>query len=159
MLFTTYFDATGFPISGLSPTIKITEVGSGSVVVSGATMSEVGDGFYVYDFVGFDITKDYAILSDAVTLPDSIRYKDAATGEYGDIINNINLVSDNVELRTALIRKILTNRLELVDGDTDNWTLYDDDSTTPLFKWDVTDKTDTDVIQESNNDAKRTKGS
>jgi len=158
MFITTYFDASGAPITGLSPIITIRDIDTEAIVISGAAMSEVGDGFYVYDFVGFDITKDYSILSDAVTLPNIARYKDAVTGEYGDIINNIHLVSDNVELRTALIRKILTNRLELFDGDTDNWVLYDDDSSTVLFKWDVTDKTDTDILQESNDDAKRTKG-
>lgn len=159
MLLTTYFDTSGEPVTGLTPIIKIRDIDTGAVVISGATMSEVGDGFYVYDFVGSDITKDYSILSDSVTLSLKNRYKYSATGEYGDIINNVDLASDNIELRVALIRKILTNKLELFDGDTENWKLYDDDSTTLLFEWNVTDKSDNPIVQESNVDSKRTKGS
>ncbi len=159
MLLTTYFDTSGAPVTGLTPIIKIRDIDTGIVVISGATMSEVGDGFYVYDFVGYDITKDYSILSDSVTLSLKSRYKYNATGEYGDIINNVDLASDNIELRVALIRKILTNKLELFDGDTENWKLYDDDSTTLLFEWNVTDKNDNPIVQESNVDSKRTKGS
>lgn len=159
MLLITYFDVGGAPVTGLTPIVKIRDIDTGAVVISGATMGEVGDGFYVYDFVGFDITKDYSILSDSVTLSTADRYKHSATGEYGDIINNVNLASDNIELRVTLIKKILTNKLELFDGDTKNWKLYDDDSTTLLFEWNVTDKNDSLIVQESNVDSKRTKGS
>lgn len=40
-----------------------------------------------------------------------------------------------------LARKCLTNRLELEEGDTGNWVLYDDDKLTPLLAWDVRDYT------------------
>lgn len=58
---------------------------------------------------------------------------------------NLDLVS-GMDVRLALVEKILRNRLELTDGDTANWVLYDDDSVTPLLTWDVSDK-DGDVIQ------------
>ena len=54
---------------------------------------------------------------------------------------------------------LLGHKLELFDGDTKNWKLYDDDSTTLLFEWNVTDKNDSSIVQESNVDSKRTKGS
>lgn len=40
-----------------------------------------------------------------------------------------------------LARKCLTNRLELAEGDTNNWVLYDDDDATPLLTWNVRDYT------------------
>lgn len=46
------------------------------------------------------------------------------------------VISDDM----VMVRKALFNRLELAEGDTNNWVLYDDDKTTPLFKWHVRDK-------------------
>jgi hypothetical protein len=156
MWITTYFNTNIAPVTGLTPMIKIREVETGTIVVSG-TMSEVGDGFYTYDFAGYDITKDYYMFCDALTLPSKYRYKYLTSGEYGDIINTVGVLSDNVELRTLLIKKILTNRLELVDGDTNNWVLYDDDSATTLLTWDVTDKSDSAVEQEEGTESRRSK--
>jgi hypothetical protein len=45
-------------------------------------------------------------------------------------------IADQVELA----RKILKNRLELTEGATSNWVLYDDDDVTPLITWSVSDK-------------------
>jgi len=121
-------------------------------------MSEKGDGFYAYDFVGYDITKDYTIFCDSVILPVGRRYKHLATGEYGDIINGVYLISDNVEIRALILRKIMTNKMDLDDGGIDNWTLYDDDNASELLKWDVTDKTDDDIHQIDHEVSGRTKG-
>jgi hypothetical protein len=158
MWITTYFNNYNAPATGLSPIIKIRNVETGVLVVSG-TMTEVGDGFYTYDFGGYDITKDYYMFCDAMALPSKFRYKYLTSGEYGDIINTVGVLSDNVELRTLLIKKILTNRLELADGDTDNWVLYDDDNSTPLLTWDVTDKTDGAVAQDEGTESRRSKAS
>ena len=60
-----------------------------------------------------------------------------------------------------LVRKILNNRLELADGGvtpTDNWKLYDDDDTTVLLEYNVTDKTGTDILQPADSPARRTRG-
>lgn len=62
--------------------------------------------------------------------------------------------------RAAMIelsRKMLTNRLELADGDTDNWILYDDDDS-PLLKFNVRDKLGSGIIQPPLFPARRTKG-
>lgn len=156
MWVTTYFQNSGVGATGLSPIIRIRKVEDGSVVSSG-TMTEVGEGIYTFDFAGYDREEDYAILCDAVTLSAHNRYKFLSSGEYGDIINTVGVLSDNVELRTLLIKKILTNRLELSDGDTDNWVLYDDDSATPLLTWDVTDKSDGAVAQDEGTESRRSK--
>jgi hypothetical protein len=157
MFFTTSFNNNVGPATGLSPTIKIKLVEDGTLVASG-TMIEIGDGFYTYDFVGYDITKNYMVAYDAVTLPDSYRYKFAANGEYGPIINNTDLLSDDTDIVSLLLKKIFVNRLELEDGGTQNWVLYDDDSTTVLLKWNVTDKFNDIILQRAFDVSRRTRG-
>ncbi|KKN59899.1 hypothetical protein LCGC14_0537240 [marine sediment metagenome] len=142
---------------GISPIIRIRNVETGSVVASGV-MAELADGFYAYDFVGYDITKEYVILCDAVTLLDLDRYKSLATGQYGDMIDTIGLVSDNIDFRAELVKKIWQNKLELSDGNTGNLVIYDDDNTTSLISWDVTDVVDTSIEQGIYNTSKRSRG-
>jgi hypothetical protein len=60
--------------------------------------------------------------------------------------------------RISLIEKIQRNRLELAEGSSDNWILYDDDSVTPLLRWSVTDKTGLDIRMNAFVPAKRTRG-
>jgi hypothetical protein len=121
-------------------------------------MTELNDGFYTYDFVGYDITKEYVILCDAVTLLDLDRYKSLTTGEYGNTIDTVRLVGDNIDFRAGLVKKIWQNKLELSDGDTGNFVIYDDDGTTPLVSWDVTDVLDTAIEQGAFNTSKRSRG-
>lgn len=59
------FTRSGVPETGLVPIITIREVPAGTIVVNGATMSEVGTGFYSYNFTEFDENKNYAIICDA----------------------------------------------------------------------------------------------
>ena len=105
MWLTTYFQNAGIAATGLSPIIRIRNVEDGGVVSSG-TMTELGDGLYAFDFAGYDIEEDYAILCDAVTLPAVNRYKFLSSGEYGDIIETVGILSDNIEIRTLLVKKI-----------------------------------------------------
>jgi hypothetical protein len=157
MWITVNFTHSEQPATGLTPEIRIRSVETGDVVASGV-MNEVGDGFYTYKFTGYDITKDYYIVADSITLVGEDRYVVGVTGEYGPNINTIYVLSDNIDYRTALIRKVLINRLELLDGNTDNWVLYDDDDVTPLIEWDVSDK-DGDVIEQTRyTDSRRTRG-
>ena len=62
-----------------------------------------------------------------------------------------------IDVRTLLTRKCHTNRLELADGDSGNWVLYDDDDSTVLLTFSVTDKNGSSVIQQANIPSKRTK--
>lgn len=62
---TTYFtDNSGNPATGLTPTIRIRDVADGSLVVTDASMIEVGDGGYKYVFVDYDSTHEYQIRCD-----------------------------------------------------------------------------------------------
>jgi hypothetical protein len=58
----------------------------------------------------------------------------------------------------ALVAKILRNRLELAEGSTNNWVLYDDDSVTPLLRWSVGDKNGDAIRMNAFVPARRTRG-
>jgi hypothetical protein len=153
----TYFESSGIPATGLFPTIRIRNVEDGGNVVASGTMSEVGDGFYRYDFGDYDITKDYCILCDAISLSGVERYKFLATGAYGAPINTLNALNNNIDDKTLLLRRILTNKLILNDGKNANWILSDDDNS-ELLTWNVSDKLDDGIIQQPNQVSGRTKG-
>ena len=79
-----YFSNNGIPATGLiTPTVRIRDVDSGSILVNGANMTEVGDGFYRYDFLAYDSHADYAIICDGTSaLNDSDRYVYAGNENY-----------------------------------------------------------------------------
>jgi len=66
MVITSFFTQNSIPAIGLSPILDIWEVNgtTETKVIDGDSMSEVGDGFYQYNFVGYDRTKIYVIRSD-----------------------------------------------------------------------------------------------
>ena len=59
MYITAFFTSSGVPITGLSPTIRIRDVSDNSLLVTDAAMSEIGDGNYKYNFITYDLHKDY----------------------------------------------------------------------------------------------------
>jgi len=96
-------------------------------IVASGVMISLGGGLYTYDFPSYDLREEHMVVCDAM------------------------------ELRTLLIKKILTNKLELQDGDVNNWILYDDDNLTELLKWDVKDKENNKIIERSNTNSRRSK--
>lgn len=88
-----FFTDSGVPKTGLSCEIKIRDIPSGSILVNNLNMSELGDGFYYYDFTAYDATKDYAILCDgSATLSNTERYLVAGNENYlEDISENTTL--------------------------------------------------------------------
>jgi len=150
-----HFTRDGEPATGLSPLVRIRDVETAVVVVTGSLMSEHGDGFYRYDFSLYNPERDYAIICDSVTLSGVERYTYASSGEYNEVLDTIESTVSVVDIRTNLLRKIQTNRLELFDGDTDNWILYDDDETTPLLTFSVSDKNGDLIVQCPNTPSKR----
>ncbi len=76
VLITVFFTSTGIPSTSLSPTIRIRRIDTDVLVITDAAMSNVGDGFYKYDFTTYDDTLEYVIRADGtVTLDDVDRYK------------------------------------------------------------------------------------
>jgi len=76
MWVTAFYTDEGVPKTGLSPTIRIRDLSNNSLIVTDAVMSEVGDGFYKYDFTLYDASKEYVIRCDGgATLNDYERYR------------------------------------------------------------------------------------
>jgi len=119
MIITAYFSDQGAPKAGLSPVINIRDVSDGSLVIDAAAMTEIGDGFYKYDFAGFDAAKGYAILCDGGSgLTGAERYAIATSEAQGDVTR---ILADTNELQTDLVDG---GRLDLlidgIKGKTDN---------------------------------------
>lgn len=78
-----FFTNAGIPALGLSPTVRIRELSTDTLVVTDAAMAEVGDGFYRYDFAAYDTTVNYAIRCDGTSaLSNAERYMWAGNEDY-----------------------------------------------------------------------------
>lgn len=134
-------------LTGLQPTVAVRNItagfpskyldwSDGTFKTSGwatkyAVMTEIERGTYqlTLNVAGFYFTAltklsaEYHVTSDLGTGDDA---------EVFDI-----LASGSADL--ALLRKALTNRMEEVGGNPGQLTLYDDDATTPLRRWPLTD--------------------
>lgn len=101
-----------------------------------------------------------ADVTDAVW--DELLSGHVIAGSAGEFLARLTAArADNIDdsnVRVRLLEKILRNRLELADGSTGNWVLYDDDSVTPLLTWSVTDKTGSGVVQQALVPSRRTRG-
>jgi hypothetical protein len=85
-----------------------------------------------------------------------------AAGSAGEFLGRLTAARaaniDDSNVRTRLIEKILRNKLELTDGSTNNWVLYDDDNTTPLLTWSVSDKDGDAIVQQKHVPSRRSRG-
>ena len=61
------------PATGLTPILSAHTL-DGTLVVSGETMTEVANGFYFYDFVGYSNAEDYVFMAYAPSLSLTDRY-------------------------------------------------------------------------------------
>ena len=65
----------GVPATGQSAVITIYEDGNATPVISAQAMTEYGNGFYYYDFTGYNQRKRYQVYIDGgVGLPNASRY-------------------------------------------------------------------------------------
>jgi len=117
-----FFTDKGTPKTGLSPTIRIRDVDTTSLVVTDAAMTEIGDGFYKFSFTSYDEEKVYSFRADGTsTLTQADRYV------FGTNENN----------EITQVRKIATNRWQIVSN---QWIEYDDDATTALRTYNLFDE-------------------
>ena len=71
----TYFSSVGVPATGLSPVMDIWTY-DGTVVKSAQAMTEIGGGFYYYDFTTYNGGLDYVFRTDGgVSLSATDRYQ------------------------------------------------------------------------------------
>jgi hypothetical protein len=84
-----FFTDAGVPKTGLVPTVRIRDISDNTLVITDSTSSEVGDGWYKYDFIAYDSDKEYAIRFDGgPTLSDSDRYTSGTNDSFADDITN-----------------------------------------------------------------------
>jgi hypothetical protein len=162
MYLTVFFTESSIPKTGLSPTVKIRDVSDNSVVVNGGALTEVGDGWYKYDFTTFDDTKNYTILFDGgAALPNSERY--AASGSTGLTQSNVASAVWDEDLSThdtlgtagsylSIIKQIETGRWKIENS---VMILYSEDGTTPLYRFRLYDRDHNSVSAESGAPAER----
>jgi len=82
-----FFTNDGVPQPGLTPTVRIRDISDNSLVVTDQAASEVGDGWYKYDFVAYDSAEEYAIRFDGgAALADSDRYTSGTNDSFVDDI-------------------------------------------------------------------------
>jgi hypothetical protein len=95
-----FFSDNGTPKTGLAPVIRIRNVSTTAVLVAGDAMSEVGDGWYKYDFTEYTGSIDYAMRCDGdptgLILSGSDRYMFAGNDNYVDDIWGAKLTDHNV---------------------------------------------------------------
>ena len=132
MLIFAFFTEDGTPKTGLSPTIRVRKA-DGTLVITDVEMSEVGDGFYKYDFDTYDEDEDYCIRADGTnTLSGAERY----------------VFSTNETAGVGKILKIEKGKWEIKGN---QMIFYDDDDTTELYKFNLRTKagvpTETEVFK------------
>lgn len=89
MIIVVPFTKYGVPENGLSPTIRIMDAETGGVIQTG-TMFLLQNGFYKYDFSGYNEKKQYAIAIDGgSSLPNGERYKFAGNENYIEDIESV----------------------------------------------------------------------
>ena len=172
---TAFFTKYGVPITGLSPTIVIRELHpsiptNSTIVINGISISEVGGGWYRYDFTSYDINKNYLFVIDGGnSLQGGERYQSGGnenmkeeitnnlleeqsllhvnTGTLGLAINQTNtnvqqLVLDSIAIQSLLnlLLKYEKNRTK-IDKVAKTLTVYQDDGITVLKVFELKDST------------------
>jgi hypothetical protein len=97
-----------------------------------------------------------AVPGDAMSLTTAER--NAIRAALMTYVINGNILGLTLEQSLDLMRKILNNKLHLSDGAVDNWILYDDDDSSELLKYSVTDKSGSLIFLEPVTPARRTRG-
>lgn len=131
-----FFTNNGEPQEGITPTIKIRKISDNTIVIDNFAMTEIGDGFYKYEFNN-DENEGYTILCDGgVTLTTAERYTFAST----ELVSIFNDVSKILKIESGKW-KIINNKMYF----------YDEDGTTVLYSFNLKDKngspTETDVFE------------
>lgn len=97
-----HFTQSGTPTTGLTPTLRAFDLGDDSVELSDVAMSEVGSGFYKYDFTTYSENTDYAFTIDGGSgLEGGDRYKAIGNDDF-------DVPADIVSLNDVSTSEVLT---------------------------------------------------
>ncbi len=144
-----FFTDGGIPKLGLAPTIRIRNVATKVLIVSDATMTEIGDGFYAYNFVGFDPTIDYSIRCDGGGgLPSFERYKFAGNEvDKSPVIWAHSTRTLTAGTKDAEIDTIKSNTERLLSIESGRWHIigdqmifYKEDNVTEIMRFNLFDR-------------------
>lgn len=180
-IITIHFTSGSIPRTGLSPIIDIFELGTAVTasthVVNGAAVSEVGGGWYRYDFATYDPAKNYVFNVDGGSvLADCERYKyggnesyveditknvleeplidHATTGSLAETITMIKADTASIMVSEAAIVILLDTLLKYsrnrtkIDTANAQLIIYDNDGTTPLTTFNLKDFNGMPSVQE-----------
>jgi len=93
-----WFIDDGSPAVDLSPTVDVYDVSDNSKIVDGEAMTQVGLGFYKYNFTDFNEDKDYLVIADGgVSVEGWGRYSIGF-----DALESVNVVSEGVKVTPVL---------------------------------------------------------
>lgn len=181
-IITVHYTANGAPMTGLSPVIDIFKLdpvdptSNVHVVVGGAT-TEIGLGFYRYDYVFYDPTSSYVFSFDGGSiLSDCDRYKYGGNESYvedisqevwnepaiahtqagstGFVLQQIKADTTTIQVSEAAITTLITTLLKYernrtkIDVAAAQLIIYDDDCITPLTTFDLRDFSGMPSVQE-----------
>lgn len=178
-LITAHFTTSGNPVTGLSPTIVIIRLDPSANVleVNGGSLTEVGIGWYRYDFTTYDPSKAYIFTIDGGnTLTAQDRYKHGGNESYvedvsfgvweepwadhqdvgstGLVLTQIKADTNTMVLNTVTIQALVNTMLKYERNRTKintaqhTLTVYDDDCVTPLTVFRLRDSAGNPTITE-----------
>lgn len=173
-IITAFFTHLSQPKTGLTPTIDIWELDPtnpavNTLVVNDGSVTEIGGGWYRYDFLTYDYDKDYTMTIDggAAGLTPQERYKIASNDSFQEDISHetwnatatdfigagtMGLLQNQTAADAASIKIDVTSALSLIttllkyetnrtriDKVAKTLTVYDDDGTSILKVFDLKD--------------------
>ena len=128
MLILAAITQSGTPQTGLDPvpTLRIRDLSDNSLAVTDAAMTEVGDGWYKYDFTTYSAEKDYAIRVDAgAAFADIDRYYYSTDFAKSSLLTaSRRIVNNTLEFYTSN-GVILSFDLKDKNGDAGSVNIYD----------------------------------
>lgn len=135
MWISAYFAENGSPKEGLSPTVSIIKLSSGSSVVVDTAMTEISNGFYRYNFSTVDTEENYDYICDSVVLIGIERYS------LGSIESPLSYIVEG-DYTLKDVQKIMVSALAGISsgGGTPNLTFQDTSGTTDRITAVVTRK-------------------
>lgn len=181
-ILTAHFSISGTPVVGLTPTIDIYELDpavptNNPMVVSGDPVIEIGGGWYRYQFITYNPSRNYVFTFDGgASLPGNERYKIGGNESYEEEITDsvwnepsldhqipgstgevmVQTKADTTTILmnqvtiTALINTVLKysrNRTK-IDLPAAQMIIYDDDGVTPLTTFNLLDFNGMPNVQE-----------
>lgn len=177
-IITAHFSVGGVPQINLTPTIDLFELGATNTqVINDGNLAEIGNGWYRYDFSGYNPSKAYVFTIDGGTsLAVCDRYKYGGNESYaeditsavlneplinhstsGSLAETVNMIkADTASIMVSesaiviLLDTLLKYQRNRTKIDTANAQLiiYDDDGTTPLTTFNLKDFNGMPSVQE-----------